>query len=113
MEKLLIIKIKFESRESKEFDLTTFVDSDLSNLKLHTAIFEVYSLRNVIFNYSDLRNVNFAYCNLNHSNFIKATLMNSSLVNFIKGRFGKCLIYLVQILIVLIEQKKVIYLKAK
>ena len=108
-----MIKIKFESGESKEFNITTFDGSDLSNLKLHTAIFEGYSMCNVNFNYTDLRNVNFAYCNLNYSNFIKATLMNSSLVNFIKGRFGKCLIYLVQILIVLIEQKKVINLKAK
>ena len=39
-----MIKIKFESGESKEFNLTTFGGSDLSNLKLHTSIFEGYSL---------------------------------------------------------------------
>ncbi|WP_172383745.1 pentapeptide repeat-containing protein, partial [Gilliamella apicola] len=53
-----MIKIKFESGESKEFNLTTFDGSDLSNLKLHTAIFEGYSMCNVNFNYTDLRNVN-------------------------------------------------------
>lgn len=59
-----MIKIKFESGESKEFNLTTFGGSDLSNLKLHTSIFEGYSLIYINFNYKYLFNVNFAYCNL-------------------------------------------------